>query len=749
MSERVWKIQAGNDIRDIGNAVRIANWKAQFNRNPEQLQAVLKSFAEITAKLDELQAKTNQEINLKQIGVVRTAAKNYSDCIEKTLSNWRERQTLNTRRLELVAQLNSETERMSKDAMTEATAAATAGSNLLATAQTTTLIGLAVAVVLGIILAVVIVRGITCPVGYLVSAFTRMSEGDMTQRVPVRGQDEVAALSESFNEFGQKVRQAITDIANNATSLAEAASDLRNTASGLTKTSNEMEGQAQTAAQGTEEASTSIKTMAAGVEEMSANTSTVAASSEQVSSNLQTVAAAVEEMSANMKTVAAATEQMTTSVNTVASAVEEMSHSLAEVSKNTTQAASVAERASSTAQETSQIVKALETSAQQIGKVVEMITSIASQTNLLALNATIEAASAGEAGKGFAVVANEVKELAKQTAAATEDIRAQIGTMQANTSQAIGAIDGIVKVITEVNSISSNIAAAVQEQTATTNEIARSIGEAAQGTREVAKNVQEAATGANEASSSVQEAVKGVGEIARSISELATGTREVSNAATSVSSGTSDASDNVQKLKGSCQKTAAGIVQADSMIGIVAETAQALGRTVQKFHIGTKRFDAGKIKSAHLNWRSKLLSVLAGHLKLQAEDVTGAHACEFGKWYDAQGQQYVEVEEFKQLGGLHERVHELAREIVGLWGQDRKEEARRKFEEFEKVRTEMFGVLDQLAFETDDENASGADYAVSTGEPSSRRPGRGGSGDRTSSANSSRAFKGEKQTQSR
>lgn len=170
---------------------------------------------------------------------------------------------------------------------------------------------------------------------------------------------------------------------------------------------------------------------------------------------------------------------------------------------------------------------------------------------------------------------------------------------------------------------------------------------------------------------------------------------------------------------------------------------------MQKFHIGTKRFDAGKIKSAHLNWRSKLLSVLAGHLKLQAEDVTGAHACEFGKWYDAQGQQYVEVEEFKQLGGLHERVHELAREIVGLWGQDRKEEARRKFEEFEKVRTEMFGVLDQLAFETDDENASGADYAVSTGEPSSRRPGRGGSGDRTSSANSSRAFKGEKQTQSR
>ena len=206
----------------------------------------------------------------------------------------------------------------------------------------------------------------------------------------------------------------------------------------------------------------------------------------------------------------------------------------------------MASKAAQSANNTAVIVDKLGESAQEIGKVVDMIKGIAAQTNLLALNATIEAASAGEAGKGFAVVANEVKELAKQTASATEDIRAQVAGMQGNTQQAVKAIDEIVQIINEINSISGNIAAAVEEQTATTNEISKNVGDAARGANEVSRNVQQAALGANEVSKNVQEAVKGVNDIAKNINQLAGGANDVARNAGEAAKGMNDVARNVQ-----------------------------------------------------------------------------------------------------------------------------------------------------------------------------------------------------------
>ena len=196
------------------------------------------------------------------------------------------------------------------------------------------------------------------------------------------------------------------------------------------------------------------------------------------------------------ESVSSASVEVSASIATVATAAEQMTASIREIAQNATAASTVAGEAVGVAASAQVTVSSLGQSSAEIGEVVKVITSIAQQTNLLALNATIEAARAGEAGKGFAVVANEVKELAKETATATEDIAKRIEAIQGSTEDAVGAITRIGEVIGQINDIQSTIAAAVEEQTATTNEIARSVGEAAAGASGIAQDVTEVAAAA-------------------------------------------------------------------------------------------------------------------------------------------------------------------------------------------------------------------------------------------------------------
>ncbi|MDZ4689301.1 MAG: PAS domain-containing methyl-accepting chemotaxis protein [Planctomycetaceae bacterium] len=215
--------------------------------------------------------------------------------------------------------------------------------------------------------------------------------------------------------------------------------------------------------------------------------------------NLSTsVSAAAEEMSANMNGVSASTEQVSANVRSVAAAIEEMTASIAEVAQNAERAAGVAQKAAVLTESSSAKIGQLGTAATEIGKVIEVIQDIAEQTNLLALNATIEAARAGEAGKGFAVVATEVKELAKQTATATDDIRTRIEAMQAATNEAVQVIGQIEAVIRNVNDVSRTIASAVEEQRITTTEISRSVAETTQAVDTVSKSIAESATASRE-----------------------------------------------------------------------------------------------------------------------------------------------------------------------------------------------------------------------------------------------------------
>jgi methyl-accepting chemotaxis protein len=292
----------------------------------------------------------------------------------------------------------------------------------------------------------------------ILDVVTAAAAGDLTRVVPVTGDDTIGQMGEALQTFFAELRESISQIRVNATSLASASDDLN------------------------------------GVS--------------------QTMGSAAEETATQAGVVSAAAEQVNVNVQTVASGSEEMTASIGEIAKNASDAARVAGQAVSVADTATSTVAKLGESSAEIGKVIKVITSIAQQTNLLALNATIEAARAGEAGKGFAVVANEVKELAKETAKATEDISQKIEAIQGDTRGAVEAIEEISSIISQINDIQTSIASAVEEQTATTNEIARNVSEAARGSGEIAENI----TGV---ASAAQGTAKGAEETQRAASELA------------------------------------------------------------------------------------------------------------------------------------------------------------------------------------------------------------------------------------
>jgi len=215
----------------------------------------------------------------------------------------------------------------------------------------------------------------------------------------------------------------------------------------------------------------------------------VAKSATDMTSFAKTLNATADETSSRAGNVAAASEQAAANVSTVATATEELSSSIAEITRQVSDSSRTAGAAVEEARNTNKVVSTMAQAAQKIGDVVQLISEIANQTNLLALNATIEAARAGEAGKGFAVVASEVKNLASQTAKATEEITTQISAMQSVAGEAVTAINGIGTTIERINSISASIAAAVEQQSAATGEIARNVQEAASGTKEVSSNI--------------------------------------------------------------------------------------------------------------------------------------------------------------------------------------------------------------------------------------------------------------------
>jgi methyl-accepting chemotaxis protein len=256
------------------------------------------------------------------------------------------------------------------------------------------------------------------------------------------------------------------------------------------------------------------------IQQIGNNTKALVSAAEELNKVSQQMGASAEETAAQSNVVSAASGQVTNNVATVATAADEMGASIKEIAKNTAEATQVATTAVRTAETTNVTIGKLGQSSAEIGQVIKVITSIAQQTNLLALNATIEAARAGEAGKGFAVVANEVKELAKETAKATEDISRKIEAIQNDTKGAVEAIGQIGTVIGQINDIQTTIASAVEEQSATTNEISRNLAEAAKGTTDISHNIAGVAEAARSTTAGASETQKSAQALERMAAEL-------------------------------------------------------------------------------------------------------------------------------------------------------------------------------------------------------------------------------------
>ena len=337
----------------------------------------------------------------------------------------------------------------------------------------------------------IIRKYISQPIINVITGLKDMAKGggDLTQRLEVTSTDEVGELAGSFNDFVSNLQTILQDIAGNANEL-----DASSTS--LSKISDKM---------------------ASGADETSSRASTVATASEEMSSNMSSVAAAMEESSANM--------------NLVASAAEEMSSTINKIAQDSEKGRSITSQAVTQAKTASTRVEELGVATQDIGKVTETITDISAQTNLLALNATIEAARAGEAGKGFAVVANEIKDLAKQTVDATQEIKGRIEGVQGSTDATVTEIREISEIINQVNDIVASIAVAVEEQSNSTSEIADNVTQASIGVQEVNENVAQSSlvsgeiakdiSGVNEASNEISNNSSEVKKSAESLFELA------------------------------------------------------------------------------------------------------------------------------------------------------------------------------------------------------------------------------------
>ncbi|MDI6102352.1 methyl-accepting chemotaxis protein [Actinoplanes sp. NEAU-A12] len=347
---------------------------------------------------------------------------------------------------------------VSDAAVADATASHEEAADAYSQGRAIVITAIVAVLLIGAAIAVMFARGLTQPLAHCVRVLRRIDEGDLTARTRIGGADEIGELATALNHTAETVAGTVRQVRDDAAALAGTSDRLSTIAEELNRSARTTADQA----------------------------GSVSAAAEVISANVQTVAAGTEEMSASIREIATSAGDAAQVAGTATTAAERTSHTMAKLGQAST----------------------------EINEVINAITSIAEQTNLLALNATIEAARAGEAGKGFAVVASEVKDLAQETARATEDISKRIAAIQSDTDAAVSAIADIGNVIAQINDYTTTIAAAVEEQTATTGEMGRNVAEAASGSGHIAADITNVASTANETTRSAGEARTTAAELA-------------------------------------------------------------------------------------------------------------------------------------------------------------------------------------------------------------------------------------------
>ena len=426
----------------------------------EEIQPMVTSYYELMSQALDSYLDENRVLGNSQVAEARNIATQVSAKINELLLRANEEYQLASAEVKNVGDQVSQ----SCGQVQAAGEQVITGNSLVRKTSIISLIGTGIVGIVVVILCRSFSRGLTQPLRESVEVLETVAEGDLTQRLTTNAKNEIGRLSQALNKTLESVSQTICAIGVNADNLGNSSNTLNSLG-----------------------------------EEMSAN---------------------ADQTSTQANKVSDASTEITSNVQSVATAIEELDASIREIAQNANKAAEVARTGVGVVEKADTIVTKLNQSSNEIGNIIKVITSIAEQTNLLALNATIEAARAGDAGKGFAVVANEVKELAKETGNATEDIGQKILTIQNDTAAASESISSIHTIIKEIDDFQTTIASAVEEQTATTNEISMNISGAAESSDGISRTISEVASAANNTTQCVNNTRSAAEDLSKMAEEL-------------------------------------------------------------------------------------------------------------------------------------------------------------------------------------------------------------------------------------
>ena len=454
-------------------------------------------------------------------------------------------------------------------------------ADILATGRSKTFLTvffLAVLLIAGFLLSAQLPASIVKPLSMLSSAMQKAADCDFTVRLPADGRAEMGQLFKACNAVIDLNEMSVTSLNETIKELRGTAQLMLSVSSHMAENSLSLRDQTFSVSSVTEEfsagmsesvnslstASSHISAVASSIEEINSTISNVAAAAEQTSTMVKQSSSLVDNIQDSISKASGSVKLVSDTFNSVAGSVEEINKSILTVSEHSMNARNKMSEADEKAKNTNQIIQRLEAASKQIGKIVSLISDIADQTNMLALNAAIEAAGAGEAGKGFMVVANEVKELAKQTAEATDEIADHIENMQNNMPEAVGAVSEITAIINGMAEFMNSFAQETKQQGHRSDQIAEESSSAAHRMAEIADEISRISEHSVSVAKTVTESTKGVNEIARATAELVVGSQEIAMNA-------ERASNNIIEINRTAKEITAGVIDISKNIQLISK----------------------------------------------------------------------------------------------------------------------------------------------------------------------------------
>ncbi len=451
---------------------------------------------------------------------------------------------------------------------------------------TWTIIGIVFVILLIMLLVSLIISNtISKPVNEIEKLMQKAGSGDLSIRGNVNSKDELGQLVSSFNLLLENISGAVIQITDTSKTLKSSSESMFNVSQIMASSTEEISAGMTNTTSSLLVSSSNMNMIASSVEEMSGTVKNLASASEQTSVGVRSTVEIFGNMVNSIQNVSESAISVSDLVSNVVTAVKEINISLNEVSEKCSLSMRITSDAGFKAKDTNTTIGKLNDSSKNIGRIVDVINDIAEQTNMLALNAAIEAVRAGDVGKGFAVVANEVKELAKQTADATDEIRQQIEGMQNNMAEAVGSVSNINDVIKEISSIANTIAAAVIEQSATTGEISTQAVKAAERVKNITSEIANVSNKITSVAQNIEESTKGVDEIARSTAELYKASGDITNNVEKASANLSEISRNAKEIGISLNEGAKSAQETNASSQKLSEIAASLEVLLNKFKI--------------------------------------------------------------------------------------------------------------------------------------------------------------------